>query len=53
MAANMAANMAAFGHISDTEVTFREISTVIVIQVKNILYELIITFFTRYLPDNI
>ena len=41
----MAANMAAFGHISDTEVTFLEISAVIVIQVKNILCELIITFF--------
>ena len=42
----MAANMAAFGHISDTEVTFLEISDVIVIQVKNILLcELIITFF--------
>ena len=37
--------MAAFGHISDTEVTFLEISPVIVIQVKNILCELIITFF--------
>ena len=34
---NMAANMAAFGHISDTEVTFLEISAVIIIQVKNIL----------------
>ena len=45
MAANMAANMAASGHISDTEVTFLEISAVIVIQVKNILCELIITFF--------
>ena len=53
MAANMAANMAAFAHISDTEVTFLEISAVIVIQVKNILCELIITFFHRYLPDNI
>ena len=42
---NMAANMAAFGHISDTEVTFLEILAVIVIQVKNILCELIITFF--------
>ena len=41
----MAANMAAFAHISDTEVTFLEISAVIVIQVKNILCELIITFF--------
>ena len=41
----MAANMAAFGHISDTEVTFLEISAVIIIQVKNILCELIITFF--------
>ena len=39
--------MAAFGHISDTEVTFLEISAVIVIQVKNILCELII------IPDNI
>ena len=29
--------MAAFGHISDTEVTFLEISAVIIIQVKNIL----------------
>ena len=42
---NMAANMAAFGHISDTEVTFLEISAVIIIQVINILFELIITFF--------
>ena len=41
----MAANMVAFGHISDTEVTFPEMSAVIVIKVKNILYELIITFF--------
>ena len=49
----MAANMAAFGHISDTEVTFLEISAVIVIHVKNILCELIITFFHRYIPDNI
>ena len=40
---NMAANMAAFGRINDTEVTFLEISTVIIIQVKNILCELIIT----------
>ena len=32
-------------HISDTEVTFLEISDVIVMQVKNILCELIITFF--------
>ena len=30
----MAANMAAFGHISDTKVTFLEISAVIAIQVK-------------------
>ena len=42
---NMAANMAAFGQFSDTEVTFLEISAVIIIQVKNILCELIITFF--------
>ena len=50
----MAANMAAFAHISDTEVTFLEISAVIVIQVKNILCELInYYFFHRYLPDNI
>ena len=48
---NMAANMAAFGHISDTEVTCLEISAVIIIQVKDILCEFIITFF--YLPDNI
>ena len=41
----MAANMAAFGHISDTEVTFIEISAVIKIQAKNILCELLITFF--------
>ena len=41
----MAANMAALGNISDTEVTFLEISAVIVIQVKNILCELIITCF--------
>ena len=37
--------MAAFGHISDVEVTFLDISAVIVIQVKNILCELIITFY--------
>ena len=42
---NMAANMAALGNISDTEVTFLEISAVIVIQLKNILCELIITCF--------
>ena len=42
---NMDANMAAFGHISDTEVTFLEISAVVIIQVKNILCERIITFF--------
>ena len=42
---NMAANMAAFGHIRDTEVTFLEIPAVIIIQVKNILCEFIITFF--------
>ena len=47
---NIAANMAAFGHISDTEVTFIEISAVIIIQVKNILWELIITFFI-YTPS--
>ena len=45
---NIAAKMAAFGHISDTEVTFIEISAVIIIQVKNILWELIITFFHIY-----
>ena len=42
---NITINMAAFGHISDTEVTFIDISAVIIIQVKNILCELIITFF--------
>ena len=42
---NMAANMAALGNISDTEVTFLEISAVIVIQLKNILCELSITYF--------
>ena len=31
---NITINMAAFGHISDTEVTFLEISAVIIIQVK-------------------
>ena len=50
---NITINMAAFGHISDTEITFLEMSVVIVIQVKNILCELIITFYHRYLPDNI
>ena len=45
MTTNMAANMAALGNISDTEVTFLEISAVIVIQPKNILCELIITCF--------
>ena len=32
------------GHISDTKVTFLEISAVIVIQVKNILCELLLLF---------
>ena len=44
---NITINMAAFGHISDPEVTFLEISAVIIIHViivKNIC-ELIITFF--------
>ena len=41
---NVTINMATFGHISDTEVTFLEISAVIVIQVKNILCEIMITF---------
>ena len=45
--------MAAFGHIRDTEVTFLEISAVIIIQVKNILVcEFIITFFI-YFGDSI
>ena len=42
---NITINMTAFGHISDNEVTFLEISAVIIIQVRNILCELIITFF--------
>ena len=45
---NMAANMAAFGHISVTEVTFLEISAVIVIQVKNTFCELISIFVVEY-----
>ena len=45
---NMATNMAAFGHISETEVTFLEISAVIVIQVKNTFCELIIIFVVEY-----
>ena len=40
----MAANMAAFGHISDTEVTFLEISPVIVIQVKTYYVNLLLLF---------
>ena len=39
--------MAAFGHISETEVTFLEISAVIVIQVKNTFCELISIFNRR------
>ena len=45
---NMAANMAAFAHISETEVTFLEISAVIVIQVKNTFCELISIFVVEY-----
>ena len=45
---NMAANMAAIGHISETEVTFLEISAVIVIQVKNTFCELISIFVVEY-----
>ena len=47
---NMAANMAAFGHtcISETEVTFLEISAVIVIQVNNTFCELISIFVVEY-----
>ena len=41
---NITINMATFGHISDTDATFLEILSVIVIQVKNILCELIINF---------
>ena len=48
IAINMAANMAAFGHISETEVTFLEISAVIVIQVKNTFCELISIFVVEY-----
>ena len=44
----MAANMAAIGHISETEVTFLEISAVIVIQVKNTFCELISIFVVEY-----
>ena len=52
---NRTINMAAFGHISDTEVIFLEIWAMIVIEVKNIFCELSFTFFhtCRYLPDNI
>ena len=42
---NITTNMAALGNISDTEVTFLEMSAVIVIQLKNILCELSITYF--------
>ena len=45
---NMTANMAAFGHISETEVTFLEISAIIVIQVKNTFCELISIFVVEY-----
>ena len=45
---NMAANMAAFGQISETEVTFLEISAVIVIQVKNTFCEFISIFVVEY-----
>ena len=37
-----------FGHISETEVTFLEISAVIVIQVKNTFCELISIFVVEY-----
>ena len=40
--------MAAFGHISETEVPFLEISAVIVIQVKNTFCELISIFVVEY-----
>ena len=43
---NITINMAAFGHISDAEVTFLEISAEIIIQVQNILCGLVITFFS-------
>ena len=49
----MAANMAAFGHISETKVTFLEISAVIIIQVKKHIMWTYYYFFHRYLPDNI
>ena len=35
---NMVANMAALGNISDTEVTFLDISAVVVIQLKKTYY---------------
>ena len=41
----MAANMTAFGHISDTEVTFLEMSAVIVIQVKTYYVNLLLLLF--------
>ena len=44
----MAANMADFGHISETEVTFLEISAVIVIQVKDTFCERISIFVVEY-----
>ena len=45
---NITINMAAFGHISETEVIFLEISAVIVIQVKNTFCELISIFVVEY-----
>ena len=45
---NMAANMATFGHISETEVTFLEISAVIVIQVISTFSELISILVVEY-----
>ena len=45
---NITINMAAFGHISETEVTFLEISAVIVIQVKNTFCEPISIFVVEY-----
>ena len=45
----MAANMAAFGHISDTEDTFLEIPAVIV----KTYYVNLLLVLHRYPPDNI
>ena len=45
---NITINMAAFGHISETEVSFLEISAVVIIQVRNTFCELTSIFVVEY-----